>query len=174
MFMLRPGVGSNIAQRHIDWAAYSLSGTDTAESAGVALVSEGPDTWCARCGAVETREAWDQVVDGRLAWTIEYRCPMCPDTQVSVACGWDRADPGTRAEILRQRGEFRLRVTAGAGWSRMELLRLLRKDGAGMDEVRSLADRVLAGEMTGTEGEMGLLADRIRPAGLSGVVAANN
>jgi hypothetical protein len=132
-------------------------------------VSEGPETYCPLCGAEELRETWDQVVDGRLQWSVQSRCPTCPDS-VTVSCGRGPLMPDTRAEILRQRGEFRLRVTARAGWSRMELLRALRKDGAGMNEVRALADRVLASRVTGTEGELELLADRIRPAGLDSEV----
>ncbi|MDR7276150.1 hypothetical protein [Catenuloplanes atrovinosus] len=124
-------------------------------------------TRCPECGGGETRDAWDGVVDGRLTWTVTGRCPDCPGS-VWEACGWDDTPPEIRDELLERRGVYRLAVAPRPGWSRMGLLRALRREGATVGEIQALADRVLAGEATGTEGEMQRLAHRIRTAGLDG------
>ncbi|MDP9794721.1 hypothetical protein J2S43_003233 [Catenuloplanes nepalensis] len=123
-------------------------------------------TVCPECGAEESRDVWDQVVGGRLAWGVSGRCPADPEHSAWESCGWDETPPDIRGELLERHGEHRLRVTPRPGWSRMRLLRALRGEDTPLAEVKDLASRVLAGEITGTEGEMDLLAHRIRPAGL--------
>jgi hypothetical protein len=120
---------------------------------------------CPSCGGPTVEEVSDDVQGGRLVWSEEISCRGCP--HLVLACGEGDLPSSLRAKLLARYGVATARLDpAEAGPLRVRLLRVLRASGD-----RSIAAAVadygrLTGEgVTGTAGEMRLLADRLAAAG---------
>ncbi|MEU7872926.1 hypothetical protein [Dactylosporangium sp. NPDC049140] len=123
------------------------------------------DLRCPSCGGPTVHEVSEGVQGGRLVWSEEISCRDCP--HLVLACGEGDLPSSLRAKLLARYGAATVHLDpAEAGPLRVRLLSVLRASGD-----RSIAaavaeyDRLTGEGVTGTAGEMRLLADRLTAAG---------
>ena len=123
------------------------------------------DPRCPSCGGSAVYKISDDVHSGRLVWSEEIRCRDCP--HLVLACGEGDLPSALRAELLARYGAATLRLDpAEAGLLRVRLLSVLRASGdLSIAAAAAEYDRLTGPGITGTDGEMRLLADRLTAAG---------
>ncbi|MBB4742586.1 hypothetical protein BJY16_006045 [Actinoplanes octamycinicus] len=112
------------------------------------FVEEAVVPYC--CG---TARVADYVQGGRLCWSVRHDCA---GGSREVACGYERLPDDWRQAVLEQCGTFRLRFPDDLGAGRVAVLRVLRRHGFAMGELRAVLDS----GVSGTRAELTLLADR--------------
>lgn len=84
----------------------------------------------------------------------------------SEECGWDELPGELRQLLLARDGTARLRVDVDAGRTlRVPILRVLRRDGASIEDASGTYARLTGDGITGTTAEMQLLANRLHAIG---------
>jgi hypothetical protein len=127
---------------------------------------------CTHCGAPLTHTAGETLFDGRIQWFLEADCPTCGHQW--IACGRDTPDEQVRTLLIEQTGLWTATIddATASGTTVMRTLRNLYL--IGLDEARARKDQLRGQGMTGTRGELQLLAHRLEKAGIRVTVTNQN
>lgn len=124
------------------------------------IVGQGLVEPCVQCGAPLLSVPAQIVVEDRLEWSISSTCSSCK-AQIEC-CGRDEIPDEFRQVLLARDGVARVRVNPESARAlRVPILRVLRRNGATLEEATDTFKRLTGTGLTGTQAEMRLLANRL-------------
>jgi hypothetical protein len=122
----------------------------------------GRDT-CTRCGTPMRQAAGESLVEGRNEWFVETYCPSCGSQWME--CGRDLPEEPVRMLLIEQTGLWAATVDDAALGS--AIMRALRRVYGGLlSDAKRQADQLRLEGMTGTRGELMLLAHQLGELGV--------